>query len=1136
MRNKIQYTQQINQYLQKIRHKILGEKITLTILFFIRYFTLFLFASLLLEKTFYFQEPFRATLYYSFGLWLIVFVSVFVFRVITINFGLTRRFNVKNCVSYLSRVNEKVGNRFLDSYQLLNTYTNSGTSQELILYSVKETLENLNYDILSEIIDRRKIIKKLKATGAILFIVSTLVFINFNAYTSAFNRLSHYDEKFPVPTPFSIKSQTGNAEIFSGDTVHIKVNTDGQFPQRVQLSLIYDDYTTQKIIPLDSAGAGEFSVNAVTKNFQYEAFVLNHSIFQPWNKISSGLYNVTVKGRPEVVTVKTTIMSPEYTGIEDQTRTSNNPEFFVMPGAEISISAELNKPVEKALLDFSHRKDVEMTVIGERITGKFQVTEADQYQFSLIDANDVKNINPIEYKIQITPDDYPSISLLSPQKDFQLSEEMRVPLLFRISDDFGFTKAFIHYKLLKKYGERNNEERDNPIPIENQQLTFQEISYNWNVETLGLSPEDGVEFYVEIYDNDPINGPKKATSRKITTFFPSLNDMFSNVNQEQKSVENSSEEVLNKLLSSKEVLKEISRKLLKDPKLTWEQKKQLQKEMNKTEEAGKKMKKLAEKVKEMKEQGEKNNLFSKETLKKYSELQKSMQDIMTPELRKAMEELQKAIDKENNKKTQKALEKFKTNHDDFTRELDRMLKLMKRVKIEQSVDELVKRIEDLTNRQDTLSKTLNNKPPQANKEWNAAQKAEKNIENDTRVFEDILKQTAKDMEEFPIMNQEKLKLLHQKMQDSELYNDMKQSQQAMQMRNLQQSQQSTQQAGKKLSDLQQQMKNFQQEFQQKNMEEITSDFQNIILKSLSLSQSQETLNQKINNSSRLSEQMVQLAKQQNKNRQNLSQLIDELTALSQKTFGVSSESAKNIGQSASEMQKTIQSLANRQKYGAKRHGKRAQAALNKMAIGMMKSMEDLQQSGQSSGFQSYMQKMKQMAQQQKGLNQQTQQKGPGMPKPQPGGRRPGSLQQLAARQRQIQNSLKELQKEIESESGKQPGTLKGIGKDMDDVIKDLENNKVLRKTIERQQRILTRMLEAQKSLRTQSYKKERESQTADFLEKIAPGELPENLGERNILLRQKLEEALNQGYSEEYKKIIRKYFEELSKEEANREK
>ena len=107
--------------------------------------------------------------------------------------------------------------------------------------------------------------------------------------------------------------------------------------------------------------------------------------------------------------------------------------------------------------------------------------------------------------------------------------------------------------------------------------------------------------------------------------------------------------------------------------------------------------------------------------------------------------------------------------------------------------------------------------------------------------------------------------------------------------------------------------------------------------------------------------------------------------------------------------------------------------------------------------------------------------------------------------------------------------LEGAGKDMEKVIEDLKNNKILQKTLERQNRILTRMLDAQKSLRTQGYKKKRKSETGTANEYTGPASLPSDLGEKENYLRQRLEEALNNNYSREYEELIRLYFEELSK-------
>ncbi|MBN2279991.1 MAG: hypothetical protein JXQ65_05380 [Candidatus Marinimicrobia bacterium] len=1136
-----QYRQELYHFLQKLRHKIILEKSIRFVVLFLRFFPVYILFTLMSEAVFYLRTDFRKILFLTYPAVLLLFIVFLLFQYFTINLGLFRRYQEKNVAKIFSKFHPRTGNRFLDSLQLLHSIDkqDSGMSADLILESLRITTQEIRGISLKNLLRRHNLLKGFTNSSLVFSLVLLIFFSNFQSLSESYYRIKNFNHRFPVPTPFSIEALSGNLHIFGGDTIQLEFQAKGNFPDELTLSLNYSDFKKTNFLPLDSNGYGKHPLVYVTQDFEYEAFVINHSVFKPWKKISSGAYRVHVQDRPEILEVITKIQFPEYTDIEEKIKESNNSEYFVMPGSKVLLSATVNKPVREAWLDFKNHKDIQFAVSGNQIYSAFEVINPMEYKFLLTDANNVNNINPINYKIKITPDEYPAINLLAPREDFQLSELMEIPLYLRIGDDFGFTGASIRYKLLKKYSENSNEEHEVGFPVENKDLILQELSYDWNVSDLNLAPEDRIEFYIEIFDNDVISGPKKATTRKISAFFPSLNDLFANISEKQEKAEESGEEILDKLLSSKEILEDISNKLLKDPKLTWEQKEQLQQEMQKTAEAGEDLKQLAEQLDQIQQQGEENQLFSDETIKKYAELQEAMQNLMSPELQKAMQELQKAIENIDQQNIERALEKFQTTHDEFSEELDRMLQLMKRVQIEQALDELVKRIDDLTKRQDSVSQQLKNNPPKENPDWNALQKEEKSIENDTRIFDDQLQRTAELMQDFPMMNPAGLENIQQNLSGSGLFDDLENSQTSMQMRNSLTAQENSQQAKEKLSDLQQQMKDFQQQFQQNAMAEVTADFQKLIMKTLHLSQMQESLNHELGNVSVKSEQITDLAKKQNRYRNNLTLLIENMTALSQKTFGLASESTKHIGQVANEMQQAMQAMTERNPYSAGSHGNKAKTALNKLSFSLMESMQKLQESGQSSGFQNYMQQMEQLAQQQQGLNQQTQQEGQGMPKPQPGGRKPGSMpsfQQLAARQKQIQQSLEKLQQQIEQESANQAGTLKGIAQDMDDVIKDLQNNQVLRKTIERQQKILTRMLDAQKSLRTQSYKKERESTTGKDLEKIPPGELPRDLGERNLVLRQKLEEALKNGYTAEYKDIIRKYFEELSKEETEVEK
>ena len=48
---------------------------------------------------------------------------------------------------------------------------------------------------------------------------------------------------------------------------------------------------------------------------------------------------------------------------------------------------------------------------------------------------------------------------------------------------------------------------------------YQQASYIWDLNSMGISPEDEYEFYLEVFDNDIVNGPNSAKTRIL-----SLND------------------------------------------------------------------------------------------------------------------------------------------------------------------------------------------------------------------------------------------------------------------------------------------------------------------------------------------------------------------------------------------------------------------------------------------------------------------------------------------------------------------------------------------------------------------------------------------------------------------------------------
>jgi hypothetical protein len=108
------------------------------------------------------------------------------------------------------------------------------------------------------------------------------------------------------------------------------------------------------------------------------------------------------------------------------------------------------------------------------------------------------------------------------------------------------------------------------------------------------------------------------------------------------------------------------------------------------------------------------------------------------------------------------------------------------------------------------------------------------------------------------------------------------------------------------------------------------------------------------------------------------------------------------------------------------------------------------------------------------------------------------------------------------------GDLKKIAEQMEQSAQDLQSQRHSRDLLKRQQQILTRLLNAQQSLRTQGKKQQRRGQRAGTSPSASPP------GERSPsndtdALRRDLIRALEKEYSSDYEALIKRYFELLQR-------
>jgi hypothetical protein len=194
----------------------------------------------------------------------------------------------------------------------------------------------------------------------------------------------------------------------------------------------------------------------------------------------------------------------------------------------------------------------------------------------------------------------------------------------------------------------------------------------------------------------------------------------------------------------------------------------------------------------------------------------------------------------------------------------------------------------------------------------------------------------------------------------------------------------------------------------------------------------------------------------------LGRVIDRLAAVAQKSFGITPEMGKAIGDAMNQMNEAMKSLEQRNGSSAASLQEGAMGSLNEAAQQVQASMSAMMQGGgQGMGMGALMQRMQGLTSMQQGINRGTRHLG-GMSQ-----REAAELGRLAGEQGAVRKSLEQLAREA-SQSGdmsKLLGDLNSIAQEMREVQTDLAQGNIRNETLRKQERILSRMLDSQRSMR-----------------------------------------------------------------------
>ena len=1033
----------------------------------------------------------------------------------------------KNIAKYFPSISDRITN----IYQLISSQP-PGSSSSIKEYAIERFAQKISKINFSEKLHIKNYIVSFHYLLPVFLGSIILVFMLSGKLSLSAKRILNPTSDYAVIPWYEFKVDPGDTRIISGDPLIVTLKYQGPKEEECLFWFRYKgEKNYQARVLRKQQSIYTLQIDNIKKPLEYFVQALTAFPTEWHDKIISKKYTVETLIPPLVNDLQVEITPPEYTALPKQFLEMNVGDIIAYPGSKVKISALANKNLKKADIIFSQGQRTSCKVQENKFSYSFFVKSDQTYHFLIYDMEDLTNQAPIEYSITVLADQFPFVEITEPGEDIEIAADGAVNLVVEGNDDFGFINLNLHYQIEGKIKEtRDSSWQVVPIKIKSPHEKHFQQPYLWNFANLPVSFEDMVYYYVSLTDNDRVNGPKRSQSTTYVIRFPSLEQLFEEFNLAQNENLESTDELAKESEELKKDLEEISREMKREKEIDWERKRSLEATLEKQKKLQEKLERIEEELDQAIKKMENNNLFSPEILEKYHQLQNLFQEIATPELLQAMNDLQDALAKLDQKSGQQAVEKFKLNQEQFKKNLERTLALFEKVKLEQELDRIVKLAEQLKEEQSDISEKLINEKTLSTNEQKSLIQKEKNQQDLLERIENSMAELAKNqaLDEYPNSQNH---LQDAKETGSQIRNQIQNLMNQLGTGDQKQAGKSSKQSQQQMEQLYSQLQNAQNEMLSADKEKILTKMQKITKNLLKLSENEENLIDDTKSLSNYSDQYPDVAGSQQQIIEGMSHVVKDIIDLSHETFFISPQISKSLGSANGNMRKSLSELENRRKATAEKFQKQAMAALNESVLNMNQAMEEMSGSGSASGFEEYLKQMEKMSGGQGQLNQESlnffkQNQGSLSMEQQ------GQLRRMAAQQRALQESMENLANEMQNRSDVL-GDLNNMAKEMGEVVEDMQKLNIDRKTINRQQQILSRMLDAQKSVREKEYSKKRLAEVGKEYRRKSPNDPTSAEDKRLKQLSVDLIRALQEGFNPDYEKLIEEYFRALNADISN---
>ncbi len=987
--------------------------------------------------------------------------------------------------------------RFFPEIQdkLLNTLQLAGIADsaenELLSAAIDQRSASLSPFNFSDAVSYRENIKFAVALFFMLVVAFLLAVFAPRFALQPTQRIINYNQLYEKPLPFDVTLSDTVIELTKGDDAAFSISVAGE---HIPDNFIVKGAFGQQIMNRNKDNTFSFVFRNLAEDVSFRVVGGDYS---------SSPISIVVHPKPVLLSYSAYLVYPEYTHYDDETLDGRNhlvvpvgtrikflfqlrdaDSFQVLLGDSLSKSCR----IEHSVSEYSHLA-VRSEKIGVSIANRWNPEPETVY-----------------FHVVVSPDAYPDI------KVEQISDPL-LPFVYYsglLTDDYGFSRLTFNYT---DSPGRKAKSVSVPFDKSGSRTSF---FYNIYADSLILDEGNPVEAYFEVWDNDAFNGPKSRRSEVFVFMPPTTYILDSAANAARNAVLEKMADKAKEVENLRNEIDQLLRELVSKQELDWYDKEKLKNVFQKQNRLHEEWSELQEEQQNLTEFMKENSLSSDEMIEKQKEINKLFEDANTPdELSKIMEQIEELLEQLPRDRLQEMLQNMKSDNKQLNDLLERNMSLLEQLKTEKEIHDLIEKLENLAK---DLQKddSLGIGPDDAEKAFDKMMEDFSGIEERNKTL----------VEPFDIFRDEQL----EKQIDHELDGASSSQQQGDQHK----SQQHKNNAAQKMQQI---ANNLSMQLQMSAMEQMAEDAElvrQMLENTILASHRQEELMLEIGRMQKDDPQLVTKIVEQSDLIFNFNLVRDSLMAMAQRQPAIQNFVFVEIDNIETQSNLALRELNNLHLSPAAGSQQRALMSINNLSLMLAESLEQMQNSmmamampmmgkesqqgnQQSQNMKSMSQKQDELGKKLKEMQQQMQKEG---------GRNQSNMSEqlarLAAEQEMLRQGMQQILDDMKKNGELGNGGIQQLVEEMKKLEEEIVNKNITNKTIQRNQNIISRMLESEKAM--QMREKDQKRKSNEFRGTLEPRNINQLEKWQNVRKNSEFLKQLPIEYQPYYKEKINNYY------------